>query len=243
MSIGKLYLIPTLLGTTDVEQVLPTGTLKIVRDLKYFIVENIRTTRRTLSKIKMNNPIDSLSFVELNKHNKESDMMLYLGAAFEGNDIGLMSEAGTPCVADPGSIAVEMAHQAGIQVVPLTGPNAIILALMASGFNGQSFAFHGYLPLKNPDRINAIKSLEKKSMMSNESEIFIETPFRNNVMLDDIRQNCNPSTRLCIASNITMPDEQIISMSISDWKGFKIDLNKKPAVFVLYNENKRFFKK
>lgn len=243
MNIGKLYLIPTLLGATEAELVLPAGTLKVVRDLKYFIVENIRTTRRTLSKIKMNNPIDSLNFVELNKHNKESDMMLYLGAAFEGNNIGLMSEAGTPCVADPGSIAVEMAHQAGIQVVPLTGPNAIILALMASGFNGQSFAFHGYLPIKNPERINAIKGLEKKSITSGESEIFIETPFRNNALLDDIRQNCNPATLLCIASNITMPDEQIISMSISNWKGFKIDLNKKPAVFIIYNENKKYFRK
>ncbi|MDR0969410.1 MAG: SAM-dependent methyltransferase [Lentimicrobiaceae bacterium] len=242
-TIGKLFLIPTLLGNTTPESVLPEGTLKIVREIRFFIVENIRTTRRTLSKIGMGNLIDSIEFIELNKH-KNANMMDYLGVAFEGNNIGLMSEAGTPCVADPGSVVVEMAHQAGIQVVPLSGPNALIMALMGSGFNGQVFAFHGYLPINERERINAIKNLEKRSMIYNETEIFIETPFRNNALLETLSQHCSAATRLCIASNITMPDEQILSLPIADWKGMKIDLNKKPAVFLIYNSGEnRYFEK
>ena len=151
---GTLYLIPTLLGATDAEQVIPQGTLNIVRKIRFFVVENVRTARRMLSKMNMPCPIDELTFVELDKHDKSNnpDLMTYLGEALNGNDVGLMSEAGTPCVADPGSLIVELAHQAGIKVVPLTGPNAMILALMASGFNGQSFCFHGYLPIKSPER-------------------------------------------------------------------------------------------
>lgn len=242
-TIGKLYLIPTLLGSTTPESVLPEGTLEVIRNIRFFIVENIRTTRRALSKIGMGNLIDSIEFIELNKH-KKADMMDYLGAAFEGNDIGLMSEAGTPCVADPGSIVVGMAHQAGVQVVPLSGPNAMIMALMASGFNGQAFAFHGYIPINERERVNAIKNLEKRSMMYNETEILIETPFRNNALLETLCQHCNASTQLCVASNITMPDEQILSMPVADWKGMKIDLNKKPAVFLIYNAgSNRYFEK
>ncbi len=234
-TLGTLFLVPTLLGNTTAEEVLPQGTLDIVRTLRYFVVENVRTARRMLSKMKMPCPIDELTFVELDKHNaKNLDFMTYLGAAVEGNDIGLMSEAGTPCVADPGALVVELAHQAGIRVLPLTGPNAMILALMASGFNGQSFRFHGYLPVKNPDRVNAIKNLERMSLSSNETELFIETPFRNNAMIDDLLKTCRPNTMLCVASNITMPDEKIISKSISDWKTVRYDWNKKPAVFLLY---------
>ncbi len=232
---GKLYLLPALLGATTAEHVIPEGTLEVVRTLRFFVVENTRTARRMLSKMHMPCPIDELTFVELDKHNPQNpDLMTYLGEALNGNDVGLMSEAGTPCVADPGALVVELAHQTGIQVVPLTGPNAMILALMASGFNGQTFSFQGYLPIKNPERTQKIKALERQSLANDETEIFIETPFRNNAMIDDIVRNCHPNTMLCVASNITMDDEKIVSKSISDWKSIKYDWNKKPAVFLIY---------
>lgn len=201
---------------------MPAGTLEIVRKLKHFVVENTRTTRRNLSRFGMDTPIDEIEFIELDKHNARNlDLMEHLGPCLNGEDMGLMSEAGTPCVADPGALVVDLAHSAGIQVVPLTGPNAMILALMASGFNGQAFAFHGYLPIKNPERQNAIRELERRSAANNETELFIETPFRNNAMLEDLCKNCHPSTRLCIASNITCEDEQIISQDIAEWKNSK----------------------
>ena len=237
---GKLYLVPTLLGATSAEYVIPQGTLDKVRTLRFFVVENVRTARRMLSKMHMPCSIDELAFVELDKHNPHNpDLMTYLGEALNGNDIGLMSEAGTPCVADPGALIVELAHQAGIQVVPLTGPNAMILALMASGFNGQSFCFHGYLPIKNPERAQKIKALEHKSLTNDETEMFIETPFRNNTMIEDIIRNCHPNTMLCVASNITMEDEKIISGPITEWKSIKYDWNKKPAVFLIYCDKNR----
>ena len=233
--LGTLYLLPALLGATSAEQVIPAGTLEVVRTLRFFVVENIRTARRMLSKMHMPCPIDELEFVELDKHNPQNpDLLTYLGKAIDGQDIGLMSDAGTPCVADPGALIVELAHQAGIRVVPLTGPNAMILALMASGFNGQSFCFHGYLPIKGPERALKIKTLERQSFANDETELFIETPFRNNAMIEDLVKNCHPSTMLCVASNITMEDEKIVSKPISDWKSIKYDWNKKPAVFLIY---------
>ena len=238
--LGKLYLLPALLGATSAEQVIPAGTLEVVRTLRFFVVENVRTARRMLSKMHMPCPIDELEFVELDKHNPENpDLLTYLGPALNGQDIGLMSEAGTPCVADPGALIVELAHQAGIRVVPLTGPNAMILALMASGFNGQSFSFHGYLPIKGPERALKIKALERQSLANDETELFIETPFRNNAMIEDLVKNCHPTTMLCVASNITMEDEKIVSKPISDWKSIKYDWNKKPAVFLLYRTKYR----
>ncbi len=235
MAFGKLYLVPNLLGATQPEQVLPAGTLSIVKKLRHFVVENTRTSRRVLSRIGMDCPIDEIEFIELDKHNARNlDLMEHLGACLNGEDMGLMSEAGTPCVADPGALVVDLAHSAGIKVVPLTGPNAMILALMASGFNGQAFAFHGYLPIKSPERQNAIKNLERRSMSNNETELFIETPFRNNAMLADLCKNLHPRTRLCVACNLTCDDELIISQDISEWKKFRGDLNKKPAVFLVY---------
>lgn len=237
---GKLYLVPALLGGTLAEQVIPLGTLEKVRALRFFVVENVRTARRMLGKMHMPCPIDELEFVELDKHNPENpDLLAYLGKALDGQDIGLMSEAGSPCVADPGALIVELAHQAGIQVVPLTGPNAMILALMASGFNGQSFCFHGYLPIKKQERVRKIKELEHRSMANNETELFIETPFRNNAMIEDLLKNCRPNTMLCVASNITTEDEKIVSKPISEWKSIKYDWNKKPAVFLIYCDKYR----
>jgi 16S rRNA (cytidine1402-2'-O)-methyltransferase len=241
---GKLYLVPNLLGATRPEHVLPQGTLDIVKRLKHFVVENTRTSRRVLSRIGMNNAIDDINFIELDKHNtKNLDLMEHLGPCLQGEDMGLMSEAGTPCVADPGALVVDLAHTAGIQVFPLVGPNAMILALMASGFNGQAFAFHGYLPIKSPERQNAIKDLERRSATHDETELFIETPFRNNAMLQDLCQNLHPATRVCVASNLTCEDEQIISQDIASWKQFKGDLNKKPAVFLIYCEARRNFQR
>ena len=223
--LGTLYLIPTLLGVTKAEQVIPQGTLEIVRNIRFFVVENVRTARRMLSKMNMPCPIDELTFVELDKHDKSNnpDLMTYLGEALNGNDIGLMSEAGTPCVADP-----------GIKVVPLTGPNAMILALMASGFNGQSFSFHGYLPIKSQERVIALRNLERRSAANNETQMFIETPFRNNAMIEEIIKTCHHNTMLCVACNITTAEEEIVSKPISEWKTIKKDWNKKPAVFLIY---------
>jgi len=241
---GKLYLVPNLLGATKPEQVIPAGTLEIVRRLKHFVVENTRTSRRVLSRIGMECSIDDIEFIELDKHNAHNlDLMEHLGPCLQGEDMGLMSEAGTPCVADPGALVVELAHSAGIQVVPLVGPNAMILALMASSFNGQAFAFHGYLPIKSPERQNAIKDLERRSMANNETELFIETPFRNNAMLQDLCKNLHPATRVCVACNLTCEDELIISQDIGAWKAFKGDLNKKPAVFLVYCEPRRNFQR
>ena len=224
---GKLYLVPNLLGATKPEQVIPTGTLQIVKRLKHFVVENTRTSRRVLSRVGMDCAIDDIEFIELDKHNARNlDLMEHLGACLQGEDMGLMSEAGTPCVADPGALVVDLAHSAGIQVIPLVGPNAMILALMASGFNGQAFAFHGYLPIKSPERQNAIKDLERRS-------------FRNNAMLQDLCKNLHPATRVCVACNLTCDDELIISQSIREWKSYKGDLNKKPAVFLVYSEPRR----
>lgn len=234
--LGTLYLIPTLLGVTKAEQVIPQGTLEIVRNIRFFVVENVRTARRMLSKMNMPCPIDDLTFVEHDKHDKSNnpDLMTYLGEALNGNDIGLMSEAGTPCVADPGALIVELAHQAGIKVVPLTGPNAMILALMASGFNGQSFSFHGYLPIKSQERVIALRNLERRSAANNETQMFIETPFRNNAMIEEIIKTCHNNTMLCVACNITTAEEEIVSKPISEWKKIKKDWNKKPAVFLIY---------
>lgn len=240
---GRLYLIPALLGNTDPELVLPAGTIEVMRKLDIFIVENIRSARRLLSRVKPLVPIDEMLFLELNKHTKEQEMLDFLLPAFEGKSIGLMSEAGTPCVADPGNVIVEMAHQSGVEVMPLTGPNALLLALMASGFNGQSFAFHGYLPIQKQDRVKALLGLQHRTELTNETQLFIETPFRNQALYETIIQQCRPSLMLCLAVNISMPDQYIRSMTIADWKKEKPDLNKKPAVFLLWSPEKKQIRK
>ena len=233
---GKLYLVPTLLGATSAEHVIPAGTLEIVRTLRFFVVENVRTARRMLSKMQMPCPIDELTFVELDKHNPQNpDLMTYLGEALGGNDIGLMSEAGTPCVADPGALIVELAHQAGIQVVPLTGPNAMILALMASGFNGQSFAFVGYLPVDKSKRASAIRHLEERVHREHQTQLFIEAPYRNNQMLEALSAVLQPNTMICVACDLTLPTQYICSLPSGKWKTErgKIDLHKRNTVFLI----------
>lgn len=230
---GHLYLIPTLLGESALDEVLPPATIQLMHSLDFFIVEQLRTARRFLSKTGITRPIDIITFFELNKHTNPLELQSYLQPALNGHHMGMMSEAGTPCIADPGAVIVEMAQDAGIKVVPLSGPNSILLALMASGLNGQQFAFHGYLPIAVAERSKTIKTLERLSQTQNQTQIFIETPFRNNQLLEALLQNCSPETRLCIASNITLPGESIITRSIGQWKKHQMNLHKKPAVFLL----------
>lgn len=236
---GNLYLIPTLLGDTAPEMVLPAGTIQILQSLDILIVEQVRTARRLLSKIQIPRKIDDIQFFELNKHTLDSEIRSFLKPAIEGKSIGLLSEAGTPCVADPGAVVVELAHQTGIKVIPLTGPSSIILALMASGFNGQSFAFHGYLPIQANEREHAIKSLEKTTISTSQTQLFIETPFRNMQLFDALVKHCRPDTLLCIAANVSMPDEFIRSQTIDSWRKSQPQIHKIPTVFLIWSQQKR----
>ncbi len=175
-----------------------------------------------------------MQFFELNKHTPEADVAAYLKPLEEGNDVGVLSEAGTPAVADPGALVVNLAHRKKIRVVPLVGPNSIILALMASGFNGQQFRFHGYLPIATPQRLKKINEIEQEAWQKGISQIFIETPYRNNQMLESLKKTCRPQTLLCVACDLTLPSEKVIVQNIAGWKKETADFNKKPAVFILY---------
>ncbi|NOY49142.1 MAG: SAM-dependent methyltransferase [Chlorobi bacterium] len=229
-----LYLIPTTLGSFDtVNQVLPDNNNQITHQIKFFIVEQIRTARRFLKKINHPVEIDDMTFYELNKHTDKNMISHYLDAAKEGESLGLISEAGTPCVADPGSVIVRMAHERGIDVFPLVGPNSIILSLMASGFNGQSFAFNGYLPLDKGQRAKKIQQLEALAYRNNQTQIFIETPYRNSVLLDALITHCKPSTMICVASNLTLDDQYVKAMSRTQWAKEKVALKKKPTIFLV----------
>jgi 16S rRNA (cytidine1402-2'-O)-methyltransferase len=238
---GTLYLIPTPIGDIAAEQTIPLQTLEIVRKLDYFIVENIRTARRFISKAGVLKTIDELEFVVHDKHYDPHDIGLMLKPLLKGKDGGLLSEAGTPCVADPGGVVVAQAHEWGIKVVPLSGPNAIILALMASGFNGQAFRFYGYLPIQENDCVQSIKSLEQQAFSTGVTQIFIETPFRNNALIERIIKHGHPDTFLCVAAGISTPDEKIISMPIGQWRTMAFDFHKIPAVMLIWSANKNVF--
>lgn len=232
---GKIYLIPTTLGSYDTsDQVLPSYNIQIIFGLTEFIVEQVRTSRRFLSFIKHPVPIDQLVFHELNKTTLHKDISQYLKSIQEGKSIGLLSEAGTPCVADPGAKVVEMAQERGYAVVPLVGPNSLILALMGSGFNGQHFIFHGYLPIDKNELIKKIHEMEGNIFRRSQTQLFIETPFRNDAMFDTLVNNCQPITKLCLATDITLSSETIVTKTIALWKKEKPDLHKKPTVFLLY---------
>lgn len=235
MNKGKVYLIPTTLGGLDEpERVLPDYNTSIIHQLDEFIVEQLRTARRFLSKINHPFPIDRLKFHELNKHTQPNDISGYLNAVIQGKSIGLLSEAGTPCVADPGAAIVQMAHEKNIEVVPLVGPNSIILALMASGFNGQHFTFHGYLPVDRQALQKKIRDIELVSRSLKQTQIFIETPYRNNHLLAKLIEVCKPDTKICVATNLTMESEYIKTRNVREWKKETVDLHKKPTVFLLY---------
>jgi 16S rRNA (cytidine1402-2'-O)-methyltransferase len=227
-----LFLIPTTLGNSRLENVLPTGNFDVIKKLKYFVVENLRSARRFLKSIDKEINIDDLTFFELNQHTDLQTVSSFV-KFLDSNDMGIISEAGCPCVADPGAVVVALAQEKGIIVVPLVGPSSILLSLMASGFNGQGFAFSGYLPIDKNARIQRLKTLENKVLTENQTQIFIETPYRNNQLFEDIVQNLKPTTKLCIASEITTANEFIKSSFISDWKKVKIDLHKKTVIFLI----------
>jgi len=235
MTKGNLYLIPTPLSGELLSLVLPEGTLTVIRRLKVFIVEEVRTARRFLIKAGITTPIDDLQLMVLNEHSQVTDLHNYLESALNGMDIGLLSEAGTPCVADPGSVIVRQAHDLGIRTIPLTGPSSILLALMASGFNGQNFTFHGYLPADKNLRIKRIREIEKIITERDQTQIFIETPYRNLQLFESIIQTCKGQTQLCLASDITGNEEMIRTMSIADWRKIKPDIHKKPTIFLLFH--------
>ncbi|UCH14694.1 MAG: SAM-dependent methyltransferase [Bacteroidales bacterium] len=229
---GKLYLIPSTIGAESASSVIPSGIIEIIRTIKYFIVEKPRSARRFLIQLGIKPPFDNITFFTLDKHTRQDEIPTFLEPVSEAN-IGLVSEAGVPCVADPGAEIVRLAHSRNISVIPLVGPSSILLALMASGLNGQNFAFTGYLPIQRNKRVNKIKQLEKRSYDENQSQVFIETPYRNNQLFNDILISCSQDTLLCIATNITMADEQIRTLTIREWKKIKVDINKKPTVFIL----------
>jgi 16S rRNA (cytidine1402-2'-O)-methyltransferase len=230
---GSIILIPSTLGDTPPEQVLPSYNIQLLQRLDVFIVEEIRTARRFLRKCGFTRDFDSTTFHILNEHTPENEIFTFLEQAKMGTDTGLLSEAGCPAVADPGSMVVRLAQEQGIKVVPLSGPSSIIMALMASGFNGQNFTFHGYLPVKEPERIKKIREIEKDLLRTGQTHIFIETPYRNRHIIESILANCGNDTMLCIASNISLADESVITAPVARWKKINPDPGKKPTVFLL----------
>lgn len=233
MNKGTLYLLPTPLSDGELGDVLPAKELEVIASLDCFVVEELRTARRFLSAAGKRGQVESLELHELNEHTSPEELSK-LASIFEGGrSVGLLSEAGLPAVADPGAGLVEICHQKGIRVVPLVGPSSLMMALMSSGLNGQSFAFRGYLPAKTPERRKALQDIEKLSARLHQSQIFIETPYRNDAMLADILECCNGNTRLCIAVNITAPDEMIRTRSVAQWKKDLPVIGKRPCVFIL----------
>ena len=244
---GLLYLIPSPIGDVAPAEVIPQSVLELLPKINHFVVEELRTVRRYLSNAGLKGKIDSLNFYLLNEHTPKEQVEKYLQILLSGEDVGLISEAGLPAVADPGAYLVELAQRADIEVVPLVGPSSLMMALMASGLNGQCFAFNGYLPVKEPDRSKEIKELERLSAKRGQSQIFIETPYRNERLLADFLQHCAPSTRLTVAADISMPTQFIKTKSIEEWRrivakgaagaadtakgGFVI--GKRPCVFIL----------
>ena len=230
---GKLYLIPAPLGDGEVTDVIPTGVLSTIPTLTHFVVEELRSARRYLSKAGMKGRIDELEFYVLNEHSGREDSEFYIEILLGGNDVGLISEAGLPAVADPGASLVEIAHRKGITVIPLVGPSSLMLALMASGKNGQSFAFVGYLPIKGDERRAKLKELERLSAVNGQSQIFIETPYRNHSLMSDIIDVCSEKTTVTVAAGLTTADAYIRTLSIKDWRREKFDIDKIPCVFII----------
>ncbi len=229
---GTLYLIPNLLGGEDI-QIVPPYVLSLVNQIRVYIVENERNARRYLIKLGIQTAIDDLTFHVLDKHNKHVGINGFLKSALEGQAIGLISEAGSPAVADPGALVVAAAHQQKIPVQPLVGPSSILLGLMASGFNGQQFTFHGYLPIDGPERVRKIKRLVQWVQKEGYTQIFIETPYRNNKLLEQLFKHCPNHIKLCVAVDLTLPTQEIFSQSIGRWKKQTTDFHKRPALFLL----------
>ena len=231
---GKLYLIPTTLGDMNPHDVLPQTVKRAIDFIDDYIVENEKTARKFIKAIHPEKTQASLRLSALNKHTEISEYNTMIAPCLNGLNVGLMSEAGCPGVADPGAVIVKIAHEKGIQVVPLVGPSSILLAMMGSGMNGQSFAFNGYLPIDKGDKKAAIKSYESLSNSKNQSQIFIETPYRNNKLLEDLIQTLQPNTHLCIATDITLPTEYIRTLRVADWKKITLDLHNRPTIFIIH---------
>lgn len=235
MPAGKLYLLPVPLGDdADPKTVLPETVARSIEFIDHYIVENEKTARRFIKAILPAKKQPDLKLSLLNKHTDASQHASFLQPAMEGKNVGLMSEAGCPGVADPGAAIVKLAHEKGIQVVPLVGPSSILLAMMASGMNGQSFAFNGYLPIDKGEKKNALKHYEKLSQEKGQSQLFIETPYRNNKLIEDLLQMLQPATHLCIAADITLPTEYIKTKTVALWKKEKPDLHNRPCIFILH---------
>ncbi len=236
---ASLYLIPTTLGDQKIESVIPDVNSLIIKNIKYFIVENIRTARRFLKRTDQNIIIDELNFRELNEHTRKEGLEELLHPIDMGFDIGIISEAGCPGVADPGAEIVRLAHDKNIRVIPLVGPSSILLSLMASGMNGQNFAFIGYLPVKRNERIKAIREIEKRSAAEKQTQIFIEAPYRNTQLINDLTTTLNDHTRLCIAVDLTLETESIQTKTVATWKKEIPDINKRPAIFLIESIGQR----
>jgi len=233
---GKLYLIPTTLGDNEPLEVLPYSVRTVIEAVDVFIVENEKTARKFIKRITPKKSQPSLTILKLDKYAEEIEVRTYLDACDHGISVGLLSEAGVPAIADPGAEVVKLAHEKGIRVVPLVGPSSIILAMMASGFNGQNFTFNGYLPIDSSERKKEIKNLERLSKDRNQSQIFIETPYRNEKMFSDLKSTLTPTTKLCVACDITLENEYIKTLEIKDWKSENPDLHKRPTIFIIHKE-------
>jgi 16S rRNA (cytidine1402-2'-O)-methyltransferase len=231
---GTIYLIPVTLGGNDPELVIPEKVLSVARHLRYFVVENLRSARRYLRLIDKQFPINDSVFAELNEHTPESDISSFLEPVQNGSDMGVLSEAGLPGIADPGTGLILLAHKMNIRVVPLSGPSSMLLALISSGLSGQNFSFNGYLPVNPADRALSIRQLEKRSR-DGYSQIFMETPYRNQKLLETILDTCNERTLLCIALNITLPGESIRTRTIADWRRIRPSVHDQLAIFILQN--------
>jgi len=232
---GKFYLLPSPLSESPAEKVLPAYIPEVIRDLRYFIVEEIRTARRFLKKVNPEIKLNETQFLVYNEHSGTSDLSQYMEPLAAGNDVGLLSEAGLPCIADPGSAIVNLAHSSGYTVIPLTGPSSIFLALMASGFPGQNFAFHGYLPVNRNERSKKIREMERAASALDQVQIFIETPYRNMQVFEALLATCRAETRICIAAGLTGASEKIMQKSVREWKEMLPDIHRKPVVFLLFH--------
>lgn len=230
---GKLYLIPSPLGDNEPAEVIPAPVLELLKSITTYVVEEARTVRRYLSRAGLKGHIEELRLVELNEHTTPAEVEAMLPLFDEGNNVGLISEAGLPAVADPGAALVALCHRHGIEVVPQVGPSSLMLALMGSGLNGQSFAFRGYLPAKTDERRAAIREVEKLSGALHQTQIFIETPYRNDALLADLLANLSPQTRLCLAADLTLESQTIRTMSVAEWKKIGFSVGKRPCVFLI----------
>lgn len=230
---GLLYLFPNTLGNPDWSGTIPPALPALLPEIRVYIVENLRNARRYLKSLDRSMDIDSLVFHELNEHTQEEEIPDFLDEVQQGSNAAIISEAGVPGVADPGAKVVRLAHEKGIRVIPLTGPSSILLSLMASGLNGQSFQFHGYLPVKRPERIKRIKELEAAAHREKASQIFIEAPYRNDALMQDMVQACHPATLLCVAADLTMESEMIRTLPVGSWRKKLPSLHKRPVIFLL----------